>query len=187
MSGAVIESAELFTGQKLFNDGLAIKAGQQIIEGAAIQSLNVSAALGGNGNGNRLVKQIVGMADAADVLLFTITIPNALSAAGIRVCLTGMLGDGDSAETSLYDLAISRIAGANALCVASAKNAIAATVGVAGNCVSILTVPAVAGAIGASNTFAVTARVTRSAGASTNHKITAIVELLSQIGGITIS
>jgi hypothetical protein len=48
-------------------------------------------------------------------------------------------------------------------------------------------VPAVTGAVGAVNTFLVTAKLARSAGASTGHNVVAEVELLNAFGGVTLS
>lgn len=186
-AGAASFSTVATTGQATLNSAVVtnnLTAGSLTTTGPVTEGALAGAA----GSNVTLTKNLSGMADATDVALFTITIPNVLAGAAVAVTITGSLGDGDSTDSAFYMVGVSRVAGANAKAVASTKANAGATAGVSGNAAVIITVPSVTGAVGATNTFAVTARVTRSAGAATNHFVTAEVTLLNgKAGGVTIS
>lgn len=119
---------------------------------------------------------------------FTVTVPNSIAAASVDLLVSSGLGDGDSTDTARYTLGISRIAGANAKMVISAKSVVGATAGATGNAVITTTASAVAGAVGAVNTFTIVIKNARSAGAATNHPTTAIAKLVNNLAaGVTIA
>jgi hypothetical protein len=99
-----------------------------------------------------------------------------------------MLGDGDSTDTAIYTIGVSRITGANAKAVASSKSVVGATAGATANAVITAAVSAIAGAVGAVNTFTITIKNARSAGAADNHPTAAIARLVNLVAaGITIA
>jgi hypothetical protein len=130
-----------------------------------------------------LSKVLTGMADNTVVTLLTVTVPNANSAAGLRITLNGALGDGDSSQTTIVDIGISRIAGAAAKAVAGAAIGAGATAGATGNAVATVSVTAMSGAVGAVQTFDVQVKVARSAGVSTGHVVAAQALLINTLGG----
>lgn len=140
-------------------------------------------------------KAITAIADATPTDVLTVTIPNSVQTASLRVTLKGALGAGgaigadEATGTVTYDIAIARTAGVNAVAVissaygsATANVAGAATITVAG------TLSAIAGAVGASNTFTVQVTITRGSGASTNHTCMVFAQLMNgRASGITIA
>jgi hypothetical protein len=126
--------------------------------------------------------------DNTNAGLFRVSIPNAINAGALEVVVSGVLGDGDSTDSKKYIVSFSRIAGANALVAISSAVGAAATTGATANAVTTGTMTAVAGGVTAVNTFDFQAKVARSAGAATNHVISARAILLnSQASGITIA
>lgn len=120
--------------------------------------------------------------------MFTVTVPNAICGAGIQVFATSTLGDGDSSDSALYNIGVSRITGAAAKAVAGAKLGTGATAGATANAVLTVAVSAIAGAVGAVNTFTITIKNARSAGAADNHPTSAIAILVNnKASGITIA
>lgn len=150
--------------------------------------LQIGATSGAANSAGLIVKSLTALADATDGVLGVITVPNALLGAGVRVTVMGALGDGDSVQVAVYTIAISRVSGANAKAVVSAEGVAANTAGATANADVAVSVSAVSGAVGASNSFNIQARVTRSAGASTNHFITAEIQILNALAsGVTVA
>lgn len=119
---------------------------------------------------------------------FTVTVPNAIVGASIDLLVSSTLGDGDSTDTARYTVGISRLTGAAAKAAISAKSVVGATAGAGANAVITAAVSAIAGAVGAVNTFTITITNARSAGAADNHPTTAIARLLNnKATGITIA
>lgn len=118
---------------------------------------------------------------------YTVTVPNIIAGGSIDLLVSSTLGDGDSTDTARYTIGISRITGAATKAVASAKSIVGATAGAGANAVITATVSAMAGAVGAAQTFTVTVKNARSAGAADNHKTTTVATLLSNVGGITMA
>ena len=128
------------------------------------------------------------IANNTAVDFFTVTVPNAIAGGAIFVKVSSTLGDGDSTDSALYNIGISRIAGAAAKAVAGAKTGAGATAGATGHAVITLAISAIAGAVGAINTFTVTVKNARSAGAADNHPTVAIALLVNHLAsGITIA
>lgn len=149
---------------------------------------NLIAAPGGAGSEAVLEKLLTGLTDNTATNLAVVTIPNVLAAGVLEVLLSAGMGDGDSAEASIYTVAFSRIAGANAKITISTKSIIALVTGASGNAVATLSNTAVGGGLTAVNTFQLQAKVARSAGTATNHTLMARMRLLNNVaGGLTIA
>jgi hypothetical protein len=117
-----------------------------------------------------------------------VTVPNANGAASIGILVHGSLGDQDSAEASYWTIAVSRIAGAATKATVSAKSSNVNTAGATANAAVTVSVTAMTGAVGATQTFKIQVKVARSAGASTNHDAVAVIELLNlKAAGISIA
>lgn len=150
-------------------------------------NLDTNGAAGGAASNTTITKTIT-VTDNVAATLLTISIPNVLAGALVKVTVMGMLGDGDSTDSKIYLIAVSRVAGAAAKAVAGTAIGTGATAGVSGNSVVTVAVPSVSGAVGATNTFAVTGKVARSAGAADNHIIVAKIEVLNaSAGGVTVA
>lgn len=109
------------------------------------------------------------MADATFKDVLTVTVPNTTSFGAVFLEVVGALGDSDSAHAVRVVVAISRIAGAATL-AAIALTAGAATTGATANAAVTAGVTAMTGAVGATQTFTIQLKVTRSAGAAANHR-----------------
>lgn len=117
----------------------------------------------------------------------TVTVPNVISGCGIRVDVQSTLGDGDSTQMSIWDIAVARIPAANGAATTSAVGVSATKNGASGNAVTTVQASAFSGAAGATQTFTVQIRNARSAGSADNHPTTAIITLLNAAAsGITI-
>jgi hypothetical protein len=157
--------------------------------------------IGGNGQDAgaqtqvNISKLITGMADATFVDLFTVTVPNSAQAATIEITLMGSLGAGgavgafESSNGAFGLVTVARTAGVATVAVAAAltSSAVASVAG-ANNAAVAYQVSAITGANGATQTFTIQAKVTKSLGASANHQVLAIAGLLnSQGSGVTIA
>jgi len=124
-----------------------------------------------------LQKAVTAIADATPTDVLTVTVPNSVQTASLKVTLKGALGAGgaigaDEATGNVtYDIAIARTAGVNAVAVASAAYG-SAMANVAGAATITVTaaVSAIAGAVGAVNTFTVQVTITKGSGASAANK-----------------
>jgi hypothetical protein len=119
---------------------------------------------------------------------FTVTVPNAIMGGAVFVKVSSTLGDGDSTDSALYCVGISRVAGAAAKAVIGAKTGAGATAGATANAVITGSVSAMSGAVGAVNTFTIQFKNARSAGAADNHPTVAIGLLVNHLAsGLTIA
>jgi hypothetical protein len=141
---------------------------------------------GGPTTSKRIQKAIASMADATFTDMFTVTVPNGAHSARVRVQLAGSKGAGDaegangSTSVITYDIAITRTSGvATVATVSTAYGSAVATIGAANAVATTLQVSAMSGAVGATQTFTIQAKVTRGAGASTNHTCVGILEILN--------
>lgn len=125
-----------------------------------------------------------GLSDNTAATLITVVIPNGIATAILSLTVGGGLGDGDSCESSTWTIAFSRIAGAAAKCTVGAKATNAATTGAAGNAAVTVSAAAVVGANTATQTFAIQAKVARSAGTADNHDICVEAQLFCLRGGV---
>jgi hypothetical protein len=153
----------------------------------AVSSSNLLAPNAAGGE-VMLNKILTALADNVATNLAVVTIPNAIHSFSLGVQVLGSLGDGDSTETSFWNIAVSRVTGANAKMVIGAKTGAAVTVGVSGNSAVTLSNTAVGGAVGAVNTFQLQAKIARSAGAATNHVLVCSAMCLNGFAtGVTIA
>lgn len=140
-------------------------------------------------------KQVTAIANAVATAVLTVTVPNAPHGAVLRVTLLGTLGAGgaigaDEASASIsYDIAIARTAGvATVAVISSAFGSAAANVAGAATITITAALSAIAGAVGATQTFTVNVTITRGSGASTNHVCTVLAEILNKNAtGVTLS
>jgi hypothetical protein len=133
-------------------------------------------------------KLLTGMADATFIDLATVNVPNAIHGAGVRVTLCGTLGDGDSTQIGQFHGGISRIAGAATKCTFGAILTAGTTAGATANAAVAIQASSISGANGATQTFTIQGKVTRSAGAASNHVLLAQIELLNNFAsGVTIA
>jgi len=146
------------------------------------------SALGAAGAAQTIIKNLANVVNNSPTNLVTVTIPNATLGAGIRVALTGTLGDGDSTNSSQYMVSVSRISGSNTVLQVGSQIGAVNTVGVTANANVTLASSSVAGANNAQQTYILRTTIARSAGTSNNHWATAKIEELNSVGsGITIS
>lgn len=150
---------------------------------------------GAAASSTKITKTVTALADTVATAVLTITVPNVKANALVRVTLVGSLGAGgtigagEAFGTISYDFSVGRTAGVNATglistAYGSAKNAVAgaATITVAG------ALSAVTGAVGVSNTFTVTAAITKSGGASDNHVCVVSAEVVNAFAaGVTVA
>lgn len=147
-----------------------------------------NGAEGAAGAAVRFQKTLTALADNVDGTLLTLTIPNAIHGGALKITITGMLGDGDSTETKEYLISLSRIAGADTKRTLGTAYGTAQTTGATGNATVTVSLGTLSGAVGATQTLTILAKVARSAGASSNHVIVATVELLNgNATGITLA
>jgi hypothetical protein len=126
------------------------------------------------------------LTDNTPATIGTLTIPNAKAAGGLKLTICGALGDGDSAELSVWTVAVSRIAGAATAAVISTKGSNANTPGATGAAAVTVTAVAAVGAITATQTIAIQAKVARSAGTASNHDLVIDAQVYNVgAGGIT--
>jgi hypothetical protein len=175
-----------------FDDGslqLNLTGSKSLTVNGGQLSINSNGIAGGNSD---LVKQLLNVLDGVSTTVATVTVPNATAGAGIRLTITGTQGDGDSTVTAIFNLSISRIAGAATKFLASAAVGSVATVGATSTLTIAVTPTGLAGANGATQTFTINVTLARSAGASTNHSLMIEIELYNQAGtaavpGITVA
>jgi hypothetical protein len=149
------------------------------------QQMFAAAAAAG---GSTEAEKVAVLANNTVVDFFTVTVPNSIAGASIQLLVSSMLGDGDSTDTAIYTVGISRIAGANVKAVISTKSVVGATAGATANAVITAAVSAITGAVGAVNTFTITIKNARSAGAADNHPTAAVARLVNlAAAGITIA
>lgn len=125
----------------------------------------------------------------------TITIPNVAATATIRITAQGALGAGgaigarEAMAQNSYNISVVRTAGVAAVAaISTAYGATASAVAGAATCTAALTLAAVSGAVGATNTVAIQVTVIRSGGSSDNHTCTWTAEVLNAAtGGITLA
>ncbi len=184
----------------------AVTASRALVADAA-KSLDVlqattSLAVGGTGVPgaasvwNVLTKRVTGLADTVATAVLTVTIPNAEHNAIIDVEVMGILGAGgaigagEAARFAKYQVVLARTAGVNVVAGVSAAIG-GATANVAGGDAItsvVVTLGAVAGAVGASNTFTILVAITRSGAGATNHiAVVRATVLNANATGVTIA
>lgn len=145
-------------------------------------------AAGAGGTTVTVRKRNTNLTDNVAANAFALSVPNGIHGAAVRVTVMGVLGDGDSTDSKVYMVGISRIAGAAAKAVVSSAAAVGATAGATADAVVTAEVTAMSGAVGATQTFHITVKVARSAGASDNHYTVAEAMLFNAFdSGVTIA
>lgn len=186
MSGASDPASGQFpAGTTFFNTTL----NQLKVAGASgYQSASDFGTAGALGASINLVKSLTAVANNTATKIATITVPNVTGGACVGVLALGVLGDGDSADSSYWTIAVSRIAGANALiAVSSAAGAAQVTGATAGATVTI-SAGSVSGGVTATNTFDIKVTVARSTGSADNHVAVCQFTALNGVAsGITVA
>jgi hypothetical protein len=178
-------------------DGFGIVSSilRQVLTGVPSQ-FSINAAAGAAGAFTSIVKTVTGIVDNVATDTFTVTVPNAQHRAAFRFTVIsglgagGAVGAGEAAGATMGVCAIVRTAGVNAVAGYTVLTGAANNVAVAGAATQtcVITISAVAGAVGAVNTFTVKVTVVKSAGSSAAHTATLICECLnSQASGITVA
>lgn len=155
-----------------------------------------STAGGGDASSRtKFRKAVTAFTDTVAKSIFTVTIPNAAHAACVRVTVVaslgagGAVGAGESMHSISYDISFVRTAGVNAVAVASSAFGSAAA-GVAGSqaTTAAVSLAAVVGAVGATNTIDIQATITRGGAGADNHTALCFAEVLNTAAtGITIA
>lgn len=147
-----------------------------------------NVAAGAAGSVRSVRKILTALVDATFTDVATVTVPNQIGGAGIRVAAVGILGDGDSTSMTQFHGAVSRVAGAATGCTFAAAIGAGTNNGVSGNSAVAIQASGMTGAVGATQTFTVQMKVTKSAGSSASHVLVATLELLNGFdSGITIA
>ena len=158
-------------------------------------SASVGAAAAGAAGATKLTKAVSAISNNSATTVLTITVPNAAHSATVRVTAIGVLGAGgaigagEANASNSYDITVVRTAGVAAVAdISTAFGVNAAAVAGAATCTAALTVAAVVGAVGASNSFPVQITIVRSGGSSDNHTAVLVAEVLNQNAtGVTIA
>lgn len=165
-----------------------------MLAGGYIEKWGSAAGGGDAGSVTEFRKQTTGIADNTATSVITVTIPNGSHSAYIRLRIRAALGAGgavgadEASGLVQYDVIVTRVTGVNAVRNAAASTV--TTVSVAGGTTITVTptLAAVAGAVGAVNTFDVQITIARGGGASTNHTCDVYASVLNQnASGITVS
>lgn len=154
-----------------------------------------AASVGGVNSLTRNVKGTTAIAQGVATTVATITIPNAAHSCKIRFTVVAALGAGgaigadEASATNTYDVVVARTAGVNAvLGISTAYGVIANPVAGGATITAPLTLAAVSGAVGASNTCAVQVTITAGSGSSTNHTALVSWEILNaRATGVTVA
>jgi hypothetical protein len=149
-----------------------------------------SVRAGSAGNMTRKVKKITGMTDATFTDILTVTVPNAAHAAGIFIRASASLGDADSSACDSYFVTLARQSGAATVLEGDIGVTSVAQPSATGAQTIVLAfqLSSLTGAVGATQTFTVQAKITRGGGASDNHYMTFVAELLNNnTGGVTMT
>lgn len=162
-----------------------------VCQGAGVWQTVGSAGMpapGAAGSVRSVTKLLTAQADNTFATVCNVTVPNGIMGGGLRVQVTGILGDGDSAEMTQYHAGISRISGAATGITFSSAIGAATNNGVTGNAQISIQNGSITGATNATQTIPVQLKVARSAGTSSNHVVVATIELMNGFGsGMTIA
>jgi hypothetical protein len=183
------------TGALIDQPLFLVRAANGAIYTSAGRSVTLGGAPGGATTATRGTKAVTAIPNNTATTVLTITVPNTAQRAVVRVTAQGALGAGgaigagEATASNSYDIGIVRTAGVNAVAnISSAYGATACAVAGAATCTAALTVAAVSGAVGATNTFSVQITVVRSGGSSDNHTATLEYTVLNTgASGITVA
>lgn len=191
----LIESDPTGTGTITDLGSYTIQETSRNLDGVLFQKLGSRAVEGTDtiggvprnaGTNTAIAKKVTGLTDAAFTTCLNVFIPNAATAATIRIKALGSIGAGgaigaNEASASLEcDVIIARTAGLTAV-VAQSSSYGAATAAVAGatTCTVAVDSTSIAGAANANQTLIIRVAVTKGGGASTGHTATLFAELLN--------
>ena len=188
--------ATIRAGLTVTAGGLVVTAGGLTVTADGLQvtagGLRLGGAAGAASSVQHLIVKKTGIADNTATDVITVTVPNANHAAAIRLTFVASLGTGtdtfESTRTAIGLVVLARQTGANVVGTATAlTNAGIATVSGGGTLTLAYDLGAVAGAVGATNTF--TIRVTQVVtGTITDHQVVVLAELINtEASGITIA
>lgn len=138
-----------------------------------------------------IVKKVTGIADNAATDVLTVTVPNANHAASVSVrllCSTGSTDAFESTRTAEGFVVLARTTGvATVAAVTTLEQAQIATVAAGATLTLAYGVSAIAGAVGATQTFTVTATVNDSGNVGANQCVVGAKVLNAEATGVTIS
>ncbi len=142
-----------------------------------------------------MTKEVTAIADATATTVLTVTVPNAAHAGMIDVAVIGRLGAGgaigadEAVSSSRYQFTFVRTAGVASVLTASAQlGAVNVAVAGAATVTATLSVVDSAEGVGATNTHLIKVTITKSGGASANHKCNVHVRLHNcNATGVTIA
>lgn len=140
-------------------------------------------------------KAVTAFTNAAAKATFTVTIPNAAHSASIEVQVIGSLGAGgaiganEATASNTYTITLCRTSGvATVPAISAAYGAAAANVAGAATVTCTAALSAIAGAVGATQTFTIDVTITRGSGSSDNHTCLCYARLMNaNVTGVTIA
>lgn len=183
------------TGSLIDNPLTIVRASGGAIYTSAGRSVTFGGAPAAAATVTRNRVAVTAIANNVATTVATITIPNAAHSATIKFTVVGSLGAGgaiganEASAANSYFVTIARTAGVNAVgAISSAFGAAASAVAGAATVTSVLTLAAVSGAVGATNTIPVQVTIARSGGSSTNHTALVTWEILNaNATGVTVA
>ena len=141
-------------------------------------------------------KQVTGLADTVATAVLTVTVPNAQHAAVIDLDVVGILGAGgaigagEATRNSRYQIVLARTVGVACVATASAAIGGAASTVAGGDAITsvVVTLSAMTGAVGATQTFDILVAITRSGAGATNHVALVAARIVNQNAtGVTVA
>lgn len=185
-------------GTSVASKALALDAQKAVDTLRATTDLNIggTGVPGAASVQTTITKAVTAFADTTAKDVFTVTVPNAAHAAVIEIdCLGvlgagGAIGAGESSRNVKYQVVLARTAGVNVVATASAAIGGAAAKVAGGDDITsvVVTLSAIVGAVGASNTFTIKAAITRSGAGATNHTGVFTARILNQNAtGVTVA
>lgn len=152
----------------------------RVAAGAIVTASGRPIAQGGDPGAALTKTSVLGsaaaIADNVATTIATITVPNAAVTTTIRLTAQGALGAGgaigarEAMASNSWNIVLARTAGVNVVAqISAAYGADAANVAGAATCTAVVSLGAVAGAVGATNTVPVQITIVKSGGASDNH------------------
>lgn len=170
----------------------------------AVDTLRATTDLNVGGTGvpgaakvqTQITKQVTGLANTVATAVLTVTVPNAQHAAVLDIDVVGILGAGgaigagEATRNSRYQVVLARTSGVNVVATASAAIGGAAATVAGGDAITsvVVTLSAIAGAVGASNTFDVLVAITRAGAGADNHVALVAARIVNQnASGVTLA
>ena len=199
-ANAIGSVADVAVGQVLASGGVSTVPAYTASPVVTSVGATTTEIVGGTGvvaaaaTSTRKTYATTGLADGVATPTFTVTIPNGAESATLHVRVTGSLGAGgaiganECSNALEGNIVITRTTGVAAVAVAStaAQTATGCVVGATTETLAYA-VSAIAGAVGASNTFTVNVTITKGGGGSNNHTVLTAAELTNaNASGVTL-